>query len=226
MAVELPGPWSLSDASSEQLAVLGACWAVPVEQLADSDRVWVQSQGAGDAPGPRMVTLASRSLVVLPAPGEVSPRWTSRMVGLRGFIELPDRAVPLPEGLSVLSADSAPAVAALHARADPGDLVAASPSVEDAELAVGVFVDGQLAGIAAAVPTPVGPPEVSVLVDPAHRRRGLAVILERALVGALGGGPHRWLQHRTVITDVASQILAARCGFALLSIEHLVRPAV
>lgn len=225
VTVLLPGPWELRAATPEQLAVLATCWAVPVSELADPDRAWVQSYDAGDAPGSRVVTLASRTVAVLPPPGQVARRWSPRMVGLRGLIALPVRAAALPEGLSILGSANAADVAALHARTSPEDLAAASPGVDGAELAVG-FRDGdRLLGIAAVLPTPAGPPEVSVLVDPVARRRGLALSLERALIGAAGGGPHRWLQHRTVLADVASQPLAARCGFDLLSIEHLVRVA-
>jgi GNAT superfamily N-acetyltransferase len=221
--VHLSGPWQLREATPEQLSVLGACWAVPVDDLADRERAWVQSRGAGDAPGPRVVELATRTLTVLPPAGEISRRWAPRMVGLRGLRALPARAATLPEGLSILTQRDAGAVTALHARTRPDELSAAAPDVDGSELAVGVRDGGRLLGVAAMVTTPVGPPEVSVLVDAEHRRRGLALVLETALIGAAGGRQHRWLQHRTVLADVASQALAARCGFLLVSIEHLVR---
>ena len=71
--------------------------------------------------------------------------------------------------------------------------------------------------------TPAGRPEASVLVDPHRRGEQIGHTLERALLGA-AGERWRWLQHRTITADATSQRLAARCGFVLVSVEHLVAP--
>ena len=202
--------------------MLAECWAVRVEDLTDPSRRWVQATAAGDAPGPRVVDLADRTVTVLPAAGTTASRWRPRMTGLRGLVELGPRR-PLPAGVVALDAGWADEVTALHARMEPSDLAAASPDPAASELSVGRVEGDRLVGVAAVVPTPAGPPEVSVLVDPRRRGQHIGLDLERALLGA--AGEHwRWLQHRTVAADGVSRRLAARCGFALVSVEHLVAP--
>ena len=220
----MPDAWSLTPPTPEHLAVLAACWAVPAQDLADRGRRWVQATDVGDARGPRVVDLADRTVTVLAAPGADNPRWVPRFTGLRGLLHLPARAAGPEPGVRPVSAADAALAEGLLARCSQRDRDAASPHPRTALLAVGVEDGGRLTGLAAVVGTPAGPPEVSVLVDPQHRRRGLSLRLERSLVALAGG---RWpaLQHRTVAADTASQRLAARCGFALVSVEHLVRPA-
>ena len=216
--------WQLQSPTRAQLDVLAECWAVPVEELADPSRRWVQAGAAGDAPGPRVVELANRTVTVLPAAGTTVPRWRPRLTGLRGLVELGPHRRPLPAGLVELDEGWSDAVAALHARTGQEDLAAASPHPGGSELTVGRVEGDQLVGMAAVVDTPAGPPEVSVLVDPRRRGERLGLTLESALLGA-AGGRWRWVQHRTVAADQVSQRLAARCGFTLVSIEHLVAPA-
>lgn len=220
------GGWPLRAATDAELAVLAECWSVPVESLLDRGRAWLQAIGEGDAAGPRVVDLAERRIAVLPPPGQVAHRWAPRLIGMRGLIDL-GTATPRP-ARRVRSLDLAdgPAVDRLHAQATADDLRAASPHVKDSVLAVGQWSGGELISIAALVTTPAGPPEVSILVHPDHRGRGVACATERVLVGAAAARRQwRWLQHRTVIADVASQRLAAACGFRLLAIEHLTRTA-
>jgi RimJ/RimL family protein N-acetyltransferase len=145
------------------------------------------------------------------------------MTGLRGLLRLGSVAGPPPAGVRVLTDADAAAADALHDRCSAADLGAASPHPGDALLAVGVVAGDRLVGVAAAVQPPAGPPEVSVLVDPAYRRQGLAARAEQGLIAA-AAGRWVWLQHRTISQDQGSQRLAARCGFALLTREHLVRP--
>ncbi|MEI4272270.1 GNAT family N-acetyltransferase [Klenkia sp. LSe6-5] len=112
----------------------------------------------------------------------------------------------------------------LHGAVPAPDLAAASPLPSDALLAVGMLDGADLVGIAALVATPAGPPEISVLVGPGARGRGAASALEGEVLRR-AAGRWEWVQHRTVESDLPSRRLAARCGFRLVSVEHLVRPA-
>lgn len=218
-------PRDLDAADDAHLAVLAACWGASVADVLDRDRVWLQCTGPGDAPGPRVVRLHDRVLTLLEPPGEVVRSWAPRMVGLRGLVR-PEHAARGDGALParVLSPEDDGAALALHADVPAADLGAASPLPSAALLAVGTFVGGVLIGIAALVETPAGPPEISVLVGPGARGRGVAVVLELEVLRR-AVGRWEWVQHRTVESDTASRRLAARCGFRLVSVEHLVREA-
>lgn len=214
--------WPLQVPTSIELTVLAECWGVPAGALEQRDRPWVQGESEGDAPGPRVVDLADRRLTVFAPEGETARVWLPRMIGLRGLLALETVRCAPAGGVVMLGAGEQDAALALHARTADSELAAASPSPQESELALGIWDDGLLVAVAAVVLTAAGPPEVSVLVDPAHRRRGLAKRVEMGLI-ALAAGRWSWLQHRTILEDVASQDLAAACGFRLVSIEHLVR---
>jgi GNAT superfamily N-acetyltransferase len=222
--------WDLSPADHEHLGVVATCWGVSADDVRDRDRTWVQATLPSDAPGPRVVQLHDRVLTVLDRAGEVAGAWVPRMIGLRGVVRLAEvgragggQACGL-DRLRQLTEDDEGSALALHAATPRSDLLAASPLPSDAELAVGAFEESALVGLAAVVETMAGPPEVSVLVGPSARGRGVAEALERELLRQ-AAGRWEWLQHRTVVTDIASRSLAARCGFRLVSVEHLVRGA-
>lgn len=235
--------WELERADDEHLRVLAACWGVQPAAVVDRARVWVQSDWPADATGPRVVQLADRWLTVLDAPDATPAPWAHRMVGLRGLLRVPPPAphdAARPRGTVRQPGATDPAetrtparqlgpadlgaVAALHARVDAADLAAAGPSPATSLLCLGSHHGEELVAVAAVVATPAGPPEVSILVDPRARGHGLAHRLELQLVAA-AAGRWTWLQHRTIDSDRASQALARRCGFRLVSREHLVRPA-
>lgn len=218
-------PWDLQAADDDHLAVLAACWGAPVDEVRDRGRVWVQCTVQGDAPGPRVVHLHDRVLTVHERRGEVARSWAPRMVGLRGLVR-PEEVARVDTALPVrlLGPEDDDAAFALHGRVVPADLGAASPIPSGARLAVGLVDGADLVGIAALVETPVGPPEISVLVGPGARGRGVAVALELEVLRR-AAGRWEWVQHRTVESDIASRGLAARCGFRWVSVEHLVREA-
>jgi len=118
----------------------------------------------------------------------------------------------------VLHEAHAPDLAALVSRCSTDDLAAAEPTLSPRLPVVGRYLDHELIAAAAVVATLAGPSEVSVLVDPAHRRNGHAEHCELALM-SIASNHMRWLQHRTIASDAPSQRLAANCGFRLISTE-------
>lgn len=203
---------------------LGECWGVPGDDLLDTGRAWVQALGASDALGPRLVEFKDRVLAVYPESGQPQHRWTERFLGVRGFIDT--RLATTPKRPTQLLHDTDhELVADFHQRCPASDLAAAKPRVGgDTILASAVMADDHIAAMCSLLPTPAGPPEVSVLTTPQDRGTGCATAAEKAvLIGAARLGI-AIVQHRTIAQDAPSILLSQRCGFRLLTLEHIVKP--
>ena len=214
----------LDEATDVEMTVLAACWGVPAEDVLDRERPWVQAVAAGDASGPRVVQYRERRLTVYPEAGHVNERWVVRFLAVRALIDPSTVSAPAQATVELRTSDLA-LVADLHRECPPADLAAARPHVdEDMILARGIIIDGRLVSMSALLPTPAGPPEVSVLTHPASRGQGYAASVERALLVAAAGRGISVVQHRTIAEDHASIALALACGFRFVTLEHLVKP--
>lgn len=213
----------LQRATPTEADALAACWGVLPEDVLDGRRAWVQATTPGDAAGPRVVQLHDRTLTVYAHPGEPTPKWVPRFLAVRAFVDPATVAATERSTVELDDADEG-LVADLHRRCSSSDLAAATPRLSaDAILARGVIVDDRLVAMCSLVPTPAGPPEVSVLSSPDRRSQGLATAVERAVLGDAARRGIALVQHRTIVEDDVSIALALRCGFRIMTLEHLVR---